>query len=67
MIVTREVLLDQLYGGVDEPGIKIIEVFINRLRRKLADASNGKQYIQTIWGNGYVLREPHEREIRMSA
>jgi two-component system, cell cycle response regulator CtrA len=58
--VSKEMFLNQLYGGMDEPEIKIIDVFICKLRKKLADASNGKDYIETIWGRGYVLREPHE-------
>jgi two-component system, cell cycle response regulator CtrA len=53
---------------MDEPEIKIIDVFICKLRKKLAGASNGKNYIETAWGRGYVLREPHEDdEARISA
>ena len=58
--VTKEAFLNNLYGGLDEPEIKIIDVFICKLRRKLADASGGKNYIETIWGRGYFLREPVE-------
>jgi two-component system, cell cycle response regulator CtrA len=65
--ITKEMFLSQLYGGMDEPEIKIIDVFICKLRKKLAGASNGKHYIETVWGRGYVLREPHEDEARMSA
>ena len=50
--------LNHLYGGMDEPELKIIDVFICKLREKLANASNGKNYIETVWGRGYVLREP---------
>jgi DNA-binding winged helix-turn-helix (wHTH) protein len=49
---------------MDEPEIKIIDVFICKLRKKLANASNGKDYIETVWGRGYVLREPSEDEAR---
>jgi len=49
--------LNRLYGGMDEPVMKIIDVFMCKLRRKLADASNGKNYIETLRGRGYVLRE----------
>jgi two-component system, cell cycle response regulator CtrA len=56
--ITKEMLLSYLYGGIDEPGQKIIDVFICKLRKKLADASEGKNYIETIWGRGYVLRDP---------
>ena len=59
--------LNQLYGGMDEPEIKIIDVFICKLRKKLAGASNGKNYIETVWGRGYVLRDPDEDMPRMSA
>jgi len=43
---------------MDEPELKIIDVFICKLRKKLANASNGKNFIETVWGRGYVLREP---------
>jgi two-component system cell cycle response regulator CtrA len=52
---------------MDEPEITIIDVFICKLREKLAVASNGKNYIETLWGRGYALREPHEDEAKMSA
>jgi two-component system cell cycle response regulator CtrA len=58
--LTKEMFLNHLYGGMDEPESKIIDVFICKLRKKLANASNGKGYIETIWGRGYVLREPGE-------
>ncbi len=60
--LTKEMFLNHLYGGMDEPEIKIIDVFICKLRKKLANASNGKDYIETVWGRGYVLREPSEDE-----
>jgi two-component system, cell cycle response regulator CtrA len=65
--LTREVLLNHLYNGMDEPQPKIIDVFISKLRKKLANASSGKNYIQTAWGGGYVLREPSEDRAKMSA
>ncbi|HEY5212747.1 MAG TPA: response regulator transcription factor [Acidobacteriaceae bacterium] len=65
--ISKEMFLTQLYGGMDEPEIKIIDVFVCKLRKKLASASNGKNYIETVWGRGYVLREPHEDEAKMSA
>jgi two-component system cell cycle response regulator CtrA len=63
MTVSKEMFLNHLYGGMDEPTIKIIDVFICKLRKKLAEASNGKDYIETVWGRGYVLREPHEGKV----
>ena len=65
--LTKEMFLNQLYGGMDEPEIKIIDVFICKLRKKLATASGGKDYIETIWGRGYVLREPNEDQTKISA
>jgi two-component system cell cycle response regulator CtrA len=65
--LTRKVLLNHLYGGRDEPGPKIIDVFICKLRKKLANASSGKNYIESAWGGGYALREPREDEAKMSA
>jgi two-component system, cell cycle response regulator CtrA len=62
--LTKEMFLSNLYGGIDEPEIKIIDVFICKLRKRLADASNGKVYIETVRGRGYVLREPSEDEPR---
>ena len=65
--LTKEMFFNNLYGGMDEPGIKIIDVFICKLRKKLAIASNGKDYIETVWGRGYALREPSRDEARISA
>ena len=65
--LTKEMFLNNLYGGMDEPEIKIIDVFICKLRKKLANASGGKDYIETVWGRGYVLREPSQDEARISA
>jgi two-component system, cell cycle response regulator CtrA len=56
--LTKESFLNHLYGGMDEPEAKIVDVFICKLRRKLSDASGGKDYIETVWGRGYTLREP---------
>ena len=65
--LTKEMFLNHLYGGMDEPELKIIDVFICKLRKKLANASQGKNYIETVWGRGYVLREPAEDEARIPA
>jgi two-component system, cell cycle response regulator CtrA len=65
--LTKEVLLNRLYDERDEPGQKIIDVFVCKLRKKLANASNGKNYIETIRGNGYVLREPEREDAKLSA
>jgi len=60
--LTKEMFLNHLYGGIDEPELKIIDVFICKLRKKLAAASGGENYIETVWGRGYVLRNPVEEE-----
>ena len=65
--LTKEMFLNNLYGGMDEPEIKIIDVFICKLRKKLAKVSNGKDYIETVRGRGYVLREPSEDEAQIPA
>jgi two-component system cell cycle response regulator CtrA len=55
--LTKEMFLNHLYGGMDEPELKIIDVFICKLRKKLALACGGENYIETVWGRGYVLRD----------
>jgi two-component system cell cycle response regulator CtrA len=56
--LTKEMFLNHLYGGMDEPELKIIDVFVCKLRKKLANATGGENYIETVWGRGYMLREP---------
>jgi two-component system, cell cycle response regulator CtrA len=56
--VTKEMFLNHLYDGKNEPKLKILEVFICKLRKKLSQATGGEQYIETVWGRGYVLRAP---------
>ena len=56
--LTKEMFLNHLYGGMDEPELKIIDVFVCKLRKKLATATGGENYIETVWGRGYVLRDP---------
>ena len=60
--LTKEMFLNHLYGGMDEPELKIIDVFICKLRKKLAAATDGDNYIETVWGRGYVLRDPQDGE-----
>jgi two-component system cell cycle response regulator CtrA len=57
-ILTKEMLLDRLYHGMNEPQLKIIDVFLCKLRKKLAQATGGNHYIETVWGRGYMLRDP---------
>jgi DNA-binding winged helix-turn-helix (wHTH) protein len=56
--LTKEMLLNHLYGGMDEPELKIIDVFVCKLRKKLAQATGGEHYIETVWGRGHRLRDP---------
>tara|TARA_B100000282_G_scaffold192176_1_gene140166 strand:- start:1588 stop:2352 length:765 start_codon:yes stop_codon:yes gene_type:complete len=58
--LTKEMFLNHLYGGMDEPEVKIIDVFICKLRKKIQDVADGDNYIETVWGRGYVLRDPRE-------
>ena len=61
--LTKEMFLNHLYGGLDEPELKIIDVFICKLRKKLAVATGGEHYIETVWGRGYVLRDPSKNRL----
>jgi two-component system cell cycle response regulator CtrA len=58
--LTKEMFLNHLYGGMDEPELKIIDVFVCKLRKKLSNAAGGDNYIETVWGRGYVLRDPQD-------
>lgn len=60
--ITKEMFLNHLYSGIDEPEMKIIDVFICKLRRKLGDVNDGEHYIETIWGRGYCLRMPQQAQ-----
>lgn len=62
-VITKDMFLNALYGGQDEPELKIIDVFICKIRKKFAKAIGriGEHYIQTSWGRGYVLRNPEEQ------
>ncbi len=58
--LTKEMFLNHLYGGIDEPELKIIDVFMCKLRKKLMDAAGGENYIETLWGRGYIMRDPED-------
>ncbi len=60
--LTKEMFLNHLYGGMDEPELKIIDVFICKLRKKLSTATDGDNYIETVWGRGYVMRDPETEQ-----
>jgi two-component system, cell cycle response regulator CtrA len=61
--LTKEMFLNHLYGGLDEPELKIIDVFICKLRKKLSAACGGEDYIETVWGRGYALQEKTEARL----
>ncbi len=61
--LTKEMFLNHLYGGMDEPELKIIDVFICKLRKKIAAAHDGDSMVETIWGRGYILRDPNAQTV----
>jgi two-component system cell cycle response regulator CtrA len=65
--LTKEMFLNHLYNGMDEPELKIIDVFVCKLRKKIQDATEGENYIETVWGRGYVLRDPREDQTSKAA
>jgi two-component system cell cycle response regulator CtrA len=65
--LTKDMFFNHLYGGMDEPALKIVDVFMCKLRRKLANASGGENYIETVWGHGYALREPSSENPGLTA
>lgn len=65
--LNKEIFLNHLYGGMDEPELKIIDVFICKLRKKLSTATGGDNYIETVWGQGYVLRDSEEKTTEKKA
>ncbi|MBM3548689.1 MAG: response regulator transcription factor [Alphaproteobacteria bacterium] len=64
--LTKEMFLNHLYGGMDEPEPKIIDVFICKLRKKISKVAGGDTFIETVWGRGYVLRDPSEVKAKAS-
>ncbi len=56
IVLTKETFLNHLYGGMDEPEIKIIDVFICKLRKKLSQVGINN-IIGTVWGRGYMVRD----------
>jgi two-component system cell cycle response regulator CtrA len=69
--LTKEMFLNHLYGGMDEPELKIIDLFICKIRKKLSEATGSENHIETVWGCGYVLRDPKpddtEQDMAISA
>lgn len=63
-VVTKEMMLSHLYGGADEPELKIIDVFVCHLRKKLTGAGAPQHLIETAWGRGYAVREPERSPVQ---
>ena len=63
----KEMFLNHLYGGMDEPELKIIDVFICESRKKLSDAIGRKNHSKTVWGRGYALRDRKPEDMAISA
>ncbi len=62
MVLTKEAFLNHLYGGMDEPEVKIIDVFVCKLRKKL-NRAGAEGIIGTIWGRGYMIRESPAQDL----
>lgn len=54
-VVTRRDMMDRLYGGMDEPEPKMIDIFVSHMRKVLAAASRGQHFVSVVWGKGYTL------------
>ena len=61
--LTKEMFLNHLYGGMDEPELKILDVFICKLRKKLSEATGRENHFETVWARGYVLRDPKLEDV----
>jgi two-component system cell cycle response regulator CtrA len=57
LTVTKEAFLNHMYGGMDEPEVKIIDVYVCKIRKKMTAVTTNNVSIETVWGRGYVLRE----------
>jgi two-component system cell cycle response regulator CtrA len=56
-LVSKDDFLQRLYGSEDGPDSRTLDVFICKLRRKLA-AAGAAEFIRTAWGRGYMAEEP---------
>jgi two-component system cell cycle response regulator CtrA len=62
-VLPKEAFLNHIYGGMDEPEIKIVDVFVCKLRKKISDLTGGLNFIETVWGRGYTLRDFSEETV----
>ncbi|SFK15149.1 winged helix-turn-helix domain-containing protein [Falsiroseomonas stagni] len=56
-LVTKADFLQRLYGSDEGPDSRTLDVFICKVRRKLA-AAGAAEFIRTAWGRGYMAEEP---------
>ena len=64
-VVPKEAVYEAVYGSMDcEPFEKVIDVYICKLRKKLADATGGEQFIETVYCRGYKMDEPEKTIVR---
>jgi DNA-binding response OmpR family regulator len=45
----------------EPPDSKIIDVFLCKMRRKIKKITNGEDFIQNVWGHGYILKAPDKK------
>ena len=62
MMVTKEMFLNHLYGGLDEPEVKIIDVFVCKIRKKLSKLGAPESLLLTVWGKGYMIKNPNSKQ-----
>lgn len=62
-VVSKEHIYDEVYGlsGAD-PLDKVIDVYICKLRKKIAQVTDGGRYIETVYGRGYKFEAPVEHQ-----
>ena len=61
-VLAKETFLNHIYGGMDEPELKIVDVFICKLRKKITNLTGGINLIETVWGRGYTIRDLDEEQ-----
>ncbi|MCX7017770.1 MAG: response regulator transcription factor [bacterium] len=59
-VLTRTQLLEHVWGYYFDPGTNLVEVNIQRLRKKLSEAGDGSSLIETVRGMGYRISAPEE-------
>jgi len=62
VLLTKEHFMSRAYGVEEGPDQRILDVFICKLRRKLALAGSA-EIVRTVWGRGYVLHEPNQADL----